>query len=516
MIIDKYTNQQVLGALIKNPQLLSQSDKYNLNLQDFSSKFEKILFVAISQLYNQGLKNIQISDIENFLQTDAQAKQIFNTNNGIEYLQDIEDFVDLNNFDYYYQKLKKLNLLRDYEKNGISIKEFYEEDLTKPNAFEINERFEKISTAEITENIKKKLLKIEHKYLKNDSTEVEAANEGMERLIQSFYDKEDIGYPLQGFIMNEILGGARLGTLCIRSGSSGLSKTRQAVGDACYLAYPIRYDSKSCSWIKQGNCQKVLFIATEQNFNEIKKMILAYLTDINESKFRYGEFTEREEKILKQAIEIMDIYKDNFFIVRMPNPTIELVKLLIRENCLTRNIKFVFYDYIFIGPSILNEFKGFNLRNDEILLVLATALKDLAVELNIFVMTSTQVNASADDNKNIRNEASLAGGRSTINKADYGLIMARPTKDELETLKNMSDNYGIPNIVTDVYKVRSGQWTQVRIWSKVDLGTLKKEDLFLTDSKLEPITDFSADFTYEIALEHKQNEKIKQLLERFN
>ena len=164
----------------------------------------------------------------------------------------------------------------------------------------------------------------------------------------------------------------------------------------------------------------------------------------------------------------------------------------------------------------MNEFRGFNLRNDELLLMFATALKDLAVELNIFVMTSTQVNASADDNKNIRNEASLAGGRSTINKADYGLIMARPTRDELETLKNMSDSYGIPNIVTDVYKVRNGQWTQVRIWSKVDLGTLKKEDLFLTDSKLEPITDFSADFTYEIALEHKQNEKIKQLLERFN
>lgn len=516
MIIDKYTNQQVLGALIKNPQLLSQSDKYNLNLQDFSSKFEKILFVAISQLYNQGLKNIQISDIENFLQTDAQAKQIFNTNNGIEYLQDIEDFVDLNNFDYYYQKLKKLNLLRDYEKNGISIKEFYEEDLTKPNAFEINERFEKISTAEITENIKKKLLKIEHKYLKNDSTEVEAANEGMERLIQSFSEKQDIGVPIQGIIVNEILSGARKGTLCIRSAASGTGKTRQAVGDACYLAYPIRYDSKSCSWIHRGSCQKVLFIATEQNFDEIRKMILAYLTDINETKFRYGEFSENEKIILQQAIEIMEEYKDNLHIVRMPNPTIELVKLLIRENCLTKNIKYVFYDYIFIGPSLLNEFRGFNLRNDELLLMFATALKDLAVELNIFVMTSTQVNASADDNKNIRNEASLAGGRSTINKADYGLIMARPTRDELETLKNMSDSYGIPNIVTDVYKVRNGQWTQVRIWSKVDLGTLKKEDLFLTDSKLEPITDFSADFTYEIALEHKQNEKIKQLLERFN
>lgn len=100
-------------------------------------------------------------------------------------------------------------------------------------------------------------------------------------------------------------------------------------------------------------------------------------------------------------------------------------------------------------------------------------------------MTSTQVNSNVDDNKNIRNEGSLAGGRSTINKADVGVIMSRPTKDELDIF--VKDNVKldiIPNIVTDVYKVRSGQWTQVRIWSYIDLGTLKREDLFITDSRL--------------------------------
>ena len=126
----------------------------------------------------------------------------------------------------------------------------------------------------------------------------------------------------------------------------------------------------------------------------------------------------------------------------------------------------------------------------EVLLMFATALKDLAVELNVCMMTSTQVNASADDNKNIRNESSLAGGRATINKADNGAIMARPTKEELDTLKPIIDTYGAPNMVTDIFKVRSGQWTQVRIWSNVDLGTMRKKDLFLTDSRLEPIDGF--------------------------
>lgn len=115
----------------------------------------------------------------------------------------------------------------------------------------------------------------------------------------------------------------------------------------------------------------------------------------------------------------------------------------------------------------------------------ATALKDLAVELNVAMFTSTQVNANADDNKNIRNEASLAGGRSTINKADNGCILARPAKEELEILEPITSKYGVPNLVLDIFKVRSGKWSQVRVWIKADLGTMRFQDLFVTDSRLE-------------------------------
>ena len=149
-------------------------------------------------------------------------------------------------------------------------------------------------------------------------------------------------------------------------------------------------------------------------------------------------------------------------------------KTIVRENCLTKDIHYVFYDYIFISPSMLQEFKGFGLRNDEILLMFATALKDLAVELGVFVMSSTQLNANGDNNQNIRNESALAGGRSTINKADVGAIIARPTKEEIDVFAENNAFPQIPNMVTDIYKVRSGQYTQIRIWSLVELGTLRK------------------------------------------
>lgn len=66
-------------------------------------------------------------------------------------------------------------------------------------------------------------------------------------------------------------------------------------------------------------------------------------------------------------------------------------------------------------------------------------------------------------------------------------------------MSEITNNYGIPNCVTDIFKCRSGEWTQVRIWSQVDLGRLKKKDLFVTDARLEPIADFfSIDEDYEV------------------
>ena len=145
----------------------------------------------------------------------------------------------------------------------------------------------------------------------------------------------------------------------------------------------------------------------------------------------------------------------------------------------------------------------------------ATALKDLAVELDVAMFTSTQLNAKGDDNREIRNEGALAGGRSTINKADNGSIMARPTKEELEVLEPLFDERGTPNLVTDIFKVRSGEWTQVRIWSIMNLGTLKKEDLFVTNSRLEPIEGFYERDEYQIQnWDTEQDIEFKHLLER--
>ena len=495
---DKSSIQQIIGCLMQRPQLLSEIDKYVLVTGDFSTRFEKYIFSAIRGLYQQGATHIEPIDVANFLEADDTAKRTFDNQNGIEYLQDVVEFSSVENFGYYYNRLKKINLLRDLKKQGFDVSDFYDEDLTSIRANEINARFEELTTKDICDEIKKKVLHLESDYVKTGEVEVRRAVDGMRDFIKELDETVSVGPPVQGHIYNQIISGAERGALTIRSGGSGTGKTRTAIADACYLAYPIRYDSAKKEWVQIGSCEKVLFVITEQTFPQINKMILAYLSDINDSRFKLGHFTPEEEERLDKAVSIMEQFSENFTIVKIPAPSIEMTKVMIRENCLTKNISCVFFDYIFINPELLKEFRGATLRNDELLLLFSTALKDLAVELNVAMFTSTQVNAAADDNKNIRNEASLAGGRSTINKADNGAIMARPTNEELEGLQELTDRYGTPNIVTDIFKVRSGEWTQVRVWSLVNLGTMKKKDLFITDSRLEPIDGFFTDDAYEV------------------
>ena len=101
MNIDKNCIQQVLGSLIKRPQYLSEIDKYSLNITDFPTRFEKFIYAAIDGLYQNGAPKIQIVDIENYLNSDEIAKKTFEQQNGVDYLLDIIELAEVDNFPYY-------------------------------------------------------------------------------------------------------------------------------------------------------------------------------------------------------------------------------------------------------------------------------------------------------------------------------------------------------------------------------------------------------------------------------
>lgn len=486
---------------MKKPSLLSEKDKYNLQPSDFESRFERYIFIAILNSYTNGAQSLSEIDIDNYLMEHKDQYLLFQQNNGISYLQDALDMSTPENFEYYYNRIKKFNCLKDLKKSGFDISEFYEENELNPKQFEINQRFETLKPKDIFDGLKRRIYKVEGEYVEGDASITTDISVGIDELLEKLKNSPDAGARFQGKYFNTVTRGARKGKYYIVSFPSGGGKTRLLLGEACYLAFPMRYSWETMEWKITGNAEKTLFIATEQAKEEIQTMVVAYLTGINEDVILYGHFTKEQQTIIDQAKEVIKKYKNNLMIVQIPMPSVEIVKSVIRQNCIVNDTKNVFFDYIFSNPALLNEFRDLRIREDVALLMLSTALKDLAVEQDVFMMSATQLNSSQDTNeKGIKNQNSIRGSKSIVDKADIAMIGGLVPDDQRDQIAPYVAKYGMPTQVYDVYKVRRGKWTNLKIWSNVDLGTCRRSDVFVTDSNIKeievPIMEVNFDDNY--------------------
>lgn len=508
--IDRTVIQQVLGSLMQKPLYLSDTDKYRLDPNDFPNRLDRFIYTAIYNLYLGGAEAIHTVDVDLYLKTNPLAKETMEKENGIQFLQDCESYAEPQNFNYYYSKLKKLNLLRDLQKSGNDISKFYCEDSLDDDYIAINERFEKLTTTDIINQLKGGLATLENDYCFNQTIEETSAADGIFDLIQELQEKPEVGIKLQGDIFNTITRGGRKGTLFLRSANSGGGKSRLMVGDACQIAYPIRFEPHLGRWVSTGKTEPVLYVMTEQDPREIQTMVLAYLTGFNEEIFKYGTFTDPAHmEVVNKAIEIMEKYKDNLLFARIPDPCASVVKNLFRRYNLQKNVENFFFDYIFSSPAMLEEYRDLKLREDVALRLFTTALKNLAIELNSFVMTATQISEQDNDKKNSwKDYHNIAAARSIAHLIDFGCIVSRPTQEELKQIEGFTKLYNLtPNFVVDVYKNRGGRWTMLRIWAVHDLGTCRRCDLFVTTPDLKPIDDFQiVDFVEEKDAEMKELE----------
>ena len=486
---------------MKKPSLLSEKDKYTLQPSDFESRFERYIFIAILNSYTNGAQSLSEIDIDNYLMEHKDQYLLFQQNNGISYLQDALDMSTPENFEYYYNRIKKFNCLKDLKKSGFDISEFYEENELNPRQFEINQRFETLKPKDIFDSLKRRIYKVEGEYVEGDASVTTDVSVGIDELLEKLKNSPDAGARFQGKYFNTVTRGARKGKYYIVSFPSGGGKTRLLLGEACYLAFPMRYSWETMEWKITGNAEKTLFIATEQAKEEIQTMVVAYLTGINEDVILYGHFTKEQQTIIDQAKEVIKKYKNNLMIVQIPMPSVEIVKSVIRQNCIVNDTKNVFFDYIFSNPALLNEFRDLRIREDVALLMLSTALKDLAVEQDVFMMSATQLNSSQDTNeKGIKNQNSIRGSKSIVDKADIAMIGGLVPDDQRDQIAPYVAKYGMPTQVYDVYKVRRGKWTNLKIWSNVDLGTCRRSDVFVTDSNIKeievPIMEVNFDDNY--------------------
>ena len=142
----------------------------------------------------------------------------------------------------------------------------------------------------------------------------------------------------------------------------------------------------------------------------------------------------------------------------------------------------------------VNSKSGMGLKEHQLLLVFATELKTIAQQLDVFIYTASQLNGEAQ-NAQYKDQNLLAGSKALANKLDMGVISMAPTKAEkkkIESVLHKMVNMPVPNMCHWVYKVRRGRLTRIIIWTKIDLGTMTEQCLFVTNYDFELI---DMDFT---------------------
>ena len=486
-LVDKNAIMQVIGCLIRNPLLFSEVGN-NLNIDDFDNNLTKSIFNAIYNLYQLGADKVNIVDIDNYLQQYGGVYSNFQKENGIVYLQDCYELAQVENFQYYFNRLKKFSALRKLNKSGIDVSDIYDDDMTNSKKEkEKMDAFDEMSVQDIFSFINKRVSDIEYQYNINKQTACNAFD-SIKELKEELKQTPEIGAPLQGDIYNVIVRGARKGKFYLNSGASGSGKSRKLIGNACKLAYPYHYDDYRKEWVRTGSEEKTLIITTELEKDEVQTIILACLSGVNEEHILYGIYVDDEEERIDAAIEQMKKYQ-NLFIESVPDPNISQIKIIIKRHVAMNQIVNVMYDYIFSSPNLLGEFRDLKVREDVALMLLSTALKDLAVEYNLYVESGTQLSGNYDEWEGVRNQTLIRGSKAVCDKIDVGAITSQAQDRDITALTPMMREYGYPNPthVMDIYKLRRGRYKNVRIWGMFDLGTGRWTDLFVTDGNYRVI-----------------------------
>ena len=486
-LVDKNAIMQVIGCLIRNPLLFSEVGN-NLNIDDFDNNLTKSIFNAIYNLYQLGADKVNIVDIDNYLQQYGGVYSNFQKENGIVYLQDCYELAQVENFQYYFNRLKKFSALRKLNKSGIDVSDIYDDDMTNSKKEkEKMDAFDEMSVQDIFSFVNKRISDIEYQYNINKQTACNAFD-SIKELKEELKQTPEIGAPLQGDIYNVIVRGARKGKFYLNSGASGSGKSRKLIGNACKLAYPYHYDDYRKEWVRTGSEEKTLIITTELEKDEVQTIILACLSGVNEEHILYGIYVDDEEERIDAAIEQMKKYQ-NLFIESVPDPNISQIKIIIKRHVAMNQIVNVMYDYIFSSPNLLGEFRDLKVREDVALMLLSTALKDLAVEYNLYVESGTQLSGNYDEWEGVRNQTLIRGSKAVCDKIDVGAITSQAQDRDITALTPMMREYGYPNPthVMDIYKLRRGRYKNVRIWGMFDLGTGRWTDLFVTDGNYRVI-----------------------------
>lgn len=476
---------QVIGSILNRPELLDDDGQYTFHEHDFANEFHRVIFGTAYELYNSGSTKLNRKLFEDYLRDKPKSLAIYKANNGAEWVHKAYVNAEVMNFDYYYQRLKKMSLLRAYDDVGMDVSFIYDPDnfLDTKKKQEQDESFDKQPIEEVASLIENRILSIKPEIIDADEDESCQLGNGLENLIEDLRVSPAIGYEMYDAFSSKVSMGARLGKFYLRSAGTGVGKSRTDMADACTFACSRIY--KNGEWIDIGEKIPTVYISVELDKEELQTMALAFVADVPEDRILEPDTMSFDEvERVKEGIKIIE--DSELYIEYLPNYGIKDVENCIKRNIRVHKVKCVVFDYLTSSIKMIEEIArgtGMKVREDQILFLLSSKLKDLAGEYDIFLLSNSQINGNFKNEK-VLDQTMLAGAKAMANRIDYGEIMVDCSPDDLqdiETIVAAHPEFGVPNIKKSIYKNRRGKVNRVICWMIANKGTCRYETRFVTD-----------------------------------
>ena len=217
--------------------------------------------------------------------------------------------------------------------------------------------------------------------------------------------------------------------------------------------------------------------------------MLAFLSGVNEEHIITGPYGPGEKDRVLKAAQI--IKNSPLWVEELPEFSMQDVENKIKKGIREHDIKYCFFDYLHTSIKILEEISkksnGIKLREDNVLFMLSTRLKDIANKYGIFIMSATQLNGDYKDSET-PDQNLLRGAKAIADKIDVGMISLTVTKEDLEKLEpilSSNSNFQVPNIKISIYKNRRGAYKGCFLCSVYDLGICRVHPQFCTTWRMD-------------------------------
>lgn len=494
--VNKQAIREMLGCLLQNPSLLRE---YKIVQNDFPETFHKLIFAAINNLFKNGAETIDAVAIDEYLSHYETQYLIFTKNQGIDFLDKVQDMAIQTNAKYYFEQLKKFSLLRSYEENGTNVSDFFDPNEIEPTTIERQRTFlDECSIQDIINHFKKKQLKVSAPFIMNEGRDSKKAGTGGNEQKEKWKNDTAWGIGYSSAYLTTALHGLRRRKFSVKSAGSGVGKTRTAIADIGYSCSPYLYDRSINKWCKNPNGMNNggLYIGTEMELlEEIDPILWAYIADVPQEHIEFNMYEEGEEARVDEAIRILE-YDANIWFEYIPQYDSNMLEEVIEEHKIKHNIGHVWFDYIHSTVELNSEYSSesktkMTVREDQVLAALSTKLKALTRRYDVSLDSSTQISGDYKNDAN-RDETIVRGAKAIIDKSDSAMIAMPPSEKELKKIESLLRemlNRPTPNLVYSLYKNRGGKWNKIKIWLHVDYGTMRTYDLFVTDNEYRLIKD---------------------------